>query len=245
MKNILGARLKRLLDGAKPGDLDHLLNAVNGRLDDVQKDVMLHRKALWGLCGLFLLFIFNIVGLKELSLVGGTEIKTPLGLQSVDELAVCGVAVLSFYNYFMLVTSLLYRSQLRYMHTQLYERLYPNIFKQSLHQYTMPPSPGHILKTMNKITSIKHGEEAKDSFVKKIRWIAIYFERGLQWVFLIGTCVYIMKNYWSQNPWLILAILVVCSASATYVVLLSSRYNNYLGLYKTDFEKFIKSQDAH
>lgn len=237
-------RLDKVFREAKTAELKEFLQSITSRLDEIQKDVIRHRWLMLSLGGMFTLLAADILSLSKIPGLDVGEIKL-VGLPSVNALVLCGIPLLFGANYYLFIHCLLYRSQLRFLHFQLYKKLYPVFYDQNFHQYTMPHSPGHISKTMNKISSSQQGEEQKGSVYTKLRSATIWVEIGFHWVFMAWAIMYIFRMFWNEETAFLLLIVAALSIVAFLLGFSHAvKYNNYFNIFNKDFEKFKAGFEA-
>lgn len=240
MKQILEIRVKELFAKFKDKDkntLIHLLSEVQSNLNNIQKDVISYRVKMLPLASIFVLLIFkiinltNIPGLNEIQIKGKVGQLVP-GLGDINNIIIYFIPVIFSYCFYLFIVNLLYRSQLRFLHQRLYKEVYPELYNQKMHLYTIPHSPGHILKVLHRITQRKEKEQiTTKGLIKELRKAGIYLELIFHWLFMFVALGYLISRAIIVNAigvWIIVCIIVlICFVFYYYSLRIAWQYNNY------------------
>ena len=248
MKEILHIRIKELIEQSNEDTLIHFLGELQSNLNSVQKNVIKHRVRMLWLIGIFVLLVFKFITLKNFPGFTAADIAESLKgvFPTIDDILIYLIPLIFAVQYYFLIINLLYRSQLRDMHSKLYEVLYPTLFAQKLYLYTLPHSPGHIMKVAHRIKHRgKPEKERSNDLIKVLRNIGIYLERGLH-LFFIAFAIYCLflkgLAVEQESRQLIFSIIFpltfITAAFFVYALRVLAEYNNSFNSFDDKIEAF-------
>jgi len=255
MKEILHTRIEELFTQAPPDSLKHLVGEVQGNLNKIQEDVIKYRIRMWFIGGLFALLTFEFISLNNFP--GFSEVKVSEELKTllpnIGDIDYILIYLLPFFfaiNYYFFILSLLYRSQLRFLHRNLYKQVFPDLYNQKMDLYTIPHSPGHIMKVLHRIGHRKRIEdEDSKGGIKRVRKAGVYCEMAFHWIFLAASIYCLFLRFPQTDSIAVLIIVLLISAISIilfiYALGLAAQYNNYFGSFNDKITLFNAPHIVH
>lgn len=176
----LARRLSSFFEKASDVDGKKLLDDAHKNLYDVQKYLVAKRVFLLTLFGVYILLWFNVV---QLDSIPGTIGKANGDLKfftTLNAATLCFLPIVYVGTHYLIVNSLIYRSQMRLILKKGYERFYPYIVQRNLDVYANPYSPGGSLKGLARL---KEGDGAREK--KSLRKYISKAEQYFAWVGIV------------------------------------------------------------
>ena len=255
MKKILQVRIEELFAEASPDSLKHLIGEVQGNLNKIQEDVIKYRIRMWFIGGLFALLTLKFISLNNFP--GFSEVKVSEELKAllpnIGDIDYIIIYLLPFFfaiNYYFFILSLVYRSQLRFLHRNLYKQVFPDLYNQKMDLYTIPHSPGHIMKVLHRIGHRKRIEdENANGGIKLVRKAGVYFEMAFHWIFLVVSIYCLFLRFPQTDSFAVLIVVLLISVISIilfiYALGLAAQYNNYFGAFNGKITHFTAPHIVH
>lgn len=171
-----------------------LINDVKTNLHQAQNYLISKRMQLLFLTGLYILLVLGIIEFNKIPGVEGKVDSKLFIFSSLNSAITCFLPLAFVITHYLMINSLIYRSQMRLILTRGYERYFSEIVSSQLMMYSNPFSPGGNVKGINnfKKDQLQTEQGNKPSSEKKtlVRTIIKNAEIYMTWMVLICMTAY-------------------------------------------------------